>query len=1346
MATPNHGLAAARPEATTSTKQNGRHSDADAVLAQSMQQISLDSPRAANGQRPSPRSPLPHPIHPPTPSTDRNKLGVSPNGSRSGPRSPFPRTSPQGRSGTPSLMRKASTNSLQSTNGAAPARELNRKGSSVRLASPSPGKHSPASPRFIEEEVRPVLTEASIASTYFKSELDVLHGPESTKPSETVVILHDSCYGHRFSRPMTTKVNLANVVERPERLQACAVGVALAYVRLGDRHCDGSTPIHPGLDPQSMPSIPFRIHKTSRAMSLASPAVTNVHGSKWMEELKAMCEMAEEKLAAGNSELKRPDMDRGPGAAQPPPFHEGDLYLCKESLAALEGALGAMCEAVDVVFTSPVRRAFVAVRPPGHHCSASHPQGFCWLNNVHVGIMHGLMNHSLTHAAIIDFDLHHGDGSQAIAWDHNTKRTKQAKNAAPWKKASIGYFSLHDINSYPCESGDIDNIKNASLCIENAHGQNIWNVHLQEWKDEVDFWKLYRSKYSILLDKMRNYLRRETERLQAAGQEPKAAIFLSAGFDASEWEGAGMQRHTVNVPTEFYARITRDVVRIAAEEGLAVEGRVISALEGGYSDRAISSGVFSHISGLAGTEPLGTKDDSSSRFGREISRRISSVTDTLTNSSSPISRRSTVSSGSDVKGKIPGFPYDPSWWSQQELERLEAAKLQHPIEQFKVLKHIIPPTYCSPTTSSISKARDPSKVCRTPSGLLGSQTMHPRAPTPPPPEVTWPVAAVELSKHLIPKDRTVSSVTWEEIKADTNRIKRDRLAVKTENDAASEAPEPTAGVRKSTRERKPVKAPSPVESEASRRRTLPGSAPSLIQEKVSPDRSAALVTEPESNPNLQASARGIPSQVSSKPSRQTSRRLSGTSSVMTGFEEEADPSLFTAPSYARPDTSQSIRPESSISVRNPVSTYSTNNLDVKRTRPTAPQTQSARDTAKKGSRVSTAGAKSRPKKKADEDDDGLASQFTHNDAPMSMASSALPPSQRPRQNSIPLPEVSLQVPVPAFAPTEMQIDTEMPTQSFAQNASPVSPQYSQFISQAPPSPPQAGSQESTQAPQAVKNEIAAAPAHISPHNSPQTSTRAPGQALSVAPSESSKVSPGAQPKGASDAGDDVSKLTNGVKKITLVTKEMREAREAEKKAQAAKRSADAKPAAAKARKPAAPKTASTAAPVDSKEDNMARNPKLTTQKSVKNLKVAEKVPQAKAGSVVSRAPRPESPDPLMLSPVKTREPPQGPPAQSFPPPQSTSAAEDAQLLAAQLNASVSSSSVPGTPTTDVQQPPSSANTPTSGSDGFAPYPPKGFAPQPVVQRATPKPMPKGHQFTPNTPIRFAAPPANKAGD
>ncbi len=333
-----------------------------------------------------------------------------------------------------------------------------------------------------------------------------------------------------------------------------------------------------------------------------------------MDELKAMCHAAEARLALNGKELHRPepppDATAQAQAEEPRKLHEGDLYLCAESLDALEGALGGVCEAVDAVFhpAPGPRRAFVAIRPPGHHCSATYPSGFCWVNNVHVGIMHAILSHGLTHAAIIDFDLHHGDGSQAIAWQHNSRAVglpKTKNNAAWWKKAPIGYFSLHDINSYPCETGDDDKVKNASLCLDGAHGQHVWNVHLQPWKTEAEFWDLYDTKYSALVDHARRFLAAQADRFRApgAGQPGRGAIFLSAGFDASEWEGSGMQRHNVNVPTDFYARLTRDVVRMAADPAAGVDGRVVSLLEGGYSDRALCSGVLSHLCGLAAPSP-----------------------------------------------------------------------------------------------------------------------------------------------------------------------------------------------------------------------------------------------------------------------------------------------------------------------------------------------------------------------------------------------------------------------------------------------------------------------------------------------------------------------------------------------------------------------------------------------------------------------------------------------------------------------------------------------------------------------------------------------------------------------
>ncbi len=702
-------------------------------------------------------------------------------------------------------------------------RAPSRKTSATNLRSPNTSRPSSNRNSFNMSVEKPAPTEASIAKDYFKKELEMLHSGPSPRPTDTIIILHDACYGHRFSRPRATKGVLNTIVERPERIQASVLGVSAAYVRLGERHCEGKVPLHPQLDPASVPSIPFRILKTDRRLPLDAPAVTNVHGTKWMEELKIMCESAETKLALNGNELRRPEMNRGADSEPPQKFHEGDLYLCSESQSAFEGALGAVCEAVDTVFSdAPQKRAFVAVRPPGHHCSATFPSGFCWVNNVQVGIMHAVLNHGLTHAAIIDFDLHHGDGSQAITWAHNKRGLP--KNSAAWKKTSIGYFSLHDINSYPCEYGDEEKVKNASLCIDNAHGQNIWNVHLQEWKTEIEFWKLYQSKYLVLLEKARNFLRLQTERIRAAGQKPKAAIFLSAGFDASEWEGAGMQRHKVNVPTEFYARITRDVVKIAGEEDLGVDGRIISVLEGGYSDRALYSGVLSHLGGLAGNEPIygHGREDSNGGLAHEIGSRTGST-----------SRRNTLSE-MDSLLRPPRFPYDPSWWSVAELDRLDSYTVPAAAKVPRFRDAPLP-TYSSPTQASEAKLTEIAKLRRSLSGAHSSsvsQTYIPRPPTPPPPEVPWTAATHELCKLLVPNNRQIDSCKHEELNPEGTKTKRDRrqsLNVTANNSVAATLPT-RPSTRMSLRERKPTRYTDPdSDSEKGRRRTVGGA---LALEKV----------------------------------------------------------------------------------------------------------------------------------------------------------------------------------------------------------------------------------------------------------------------------------------------------------------------------------------------------------------------------------------------------------------------------------------------------------------------------------------------------------------------------------
>lgn len=607
----------------------------------------------------------------------------------------------------------------------------------------------------------------------------------------------------------------------------------MAYVRLGERHVGGQCSPDPRKDVAEIRSIPFRIRKTTRKINLASPAVTNVHGTKWMEELKIMCDTAESKLAANGKELTRPEMTRSPDQEIPHKFHEGDLYLCSESLNAMEGALGAVCEGVDAVFEgvetgNGPRRAFVTIRPPGHHCSASYPSGFCWLNNVHVGISHAALNHGLTHVAMIDFDLHHGDGSQAITWEHNMRATTLPKNAAAWKKTSIGYFSLHDINSYPCEMGDPDKVKNASLCIENAHGQNIWNVHLQPWKSEQEFWMLYETKYSVLLEKTRNFLRTQTERIKALpnGPKPKACIFFSAGFDASEWESAGMQRHKVNVPTEFYARIARDVVKLAAEEGCSVDGRIISVLEGGYSDRALSSGVLSHMSGLAGGDPTPVKREyTQNGLGYEMLQKTALPDPTAEIGDGP---------------QAPG--YDPAWWSIRHLEELDDVMDPTPLPvESKKPRDTVPPTYSSPTQSFTAKVvQSPNFLRRSSSTLsIGSPKAAPRAPSPPPPVVGWATAAHELSKLLIPTDRQTMSCKVEDLSAEATRVRKERQSILIGLPSSNGAAAPAPSTRMSLRERKAPGKPTgntadevtEKTSRTNRRKTVAGGAV-IAAEKV----------------------------------------------------------------------------------------------------------------------------------------------------------------------------------------------------------------------------------------------------------------------------------------------------------------------------------------------------------------------------------------------------------------------------------------------------------------------------------------------------------------------------------
>ncbi|GFF88805.1 histone deacetylase HOS3 [Aspergillus lentulus] len=772
------------------------------------------------------------------------------------------------RKSTSSLKKRSSTASLRSAHNSAgadsPRPSLSRRSSSSNFAtSPTSTPNMPSK----RPQEQAASTAASVAADFFQREVD-LHQSTDLR-SKVAVIVHDACYGHRFSRPRTSKTALSYIVERPERIQACVVGVSAAYVLMAGRHAGKRFAPHPDLDLHQLPAPPFQIRKTSRTLPITSAAVAHVHGTKWMDELKTMCDAAESRLALNGKELVRPRSSGKDGeSAKKAPLNDGDLYLCSESLNAFEGALGGVCEGVDVVFNSnTTKRAFVCIRPPGHHCSTSHPSGFCWINNVHVGITYAAMTHGLTHAAILDFDLHHGDGSQDIAWEQNQKALSAVWNAANHKKTRVGYFSLHDINSFPCEYGDFEKVRNASVCIDKAHGQSIWNIHLETWKSDAEFWDIYAAKYTVLLEKARAFLRLHTERLlnSAPGDTPpKAAIFISAGFDASEWEGSGMQRHQVNVPTEFYAKFTADVVRMAEEEGLGVDGRVISVLEGGYSNRALTSGVLSHLAALGDTTTMSAIFNHEQQVGlaSEMFDRLH-----VSDSNAPAEARCIPSD----------IGYDSQWWAPTRLEELEALVYPPPATAPKSKSAR---TYFAPTQSFTAKVVAAPRDRKSTGSQAGSDVV-------PLPEVGWATAAHELSKILIPSHRQTTSYRPEELNAEASRIRRERQAAvaaaqaaQKATIAASAASAVSEGNRMQLRTRKAkASLPSSPKAETPKKKVTKSTRRTTIDPGDLPSSTA------DSSPGVRTTRRKSTTPIASKPSGTAEAGPNNSSSLNFGPSE-----------------------------------------------------------------------------------------------------------------------------------------------------------------------------------------------------------------------------------------------------------------------------------------------------------------------------------------------------------------------------------------------------------------------------------------------------------------------------
>lgn len=215
--------------------------------------------------------------------------------------------------------------------------------------------------------------------------------------------------------------------------------------------------------------------------------------------------------------------------------------------AALRGVGGAV-QAVDMVQAGDASNVFVACRPPGHHAETSKPMGFCLFGNIAIAAKHALEHHGLQRVAIMDFDVHHGNGTQDLVWNDNR----------------IFFATTQQMPLFP-GSGAADEV--------GAHGQ-IMNVPLPEGSDG-----------QVFRDRM------TTQILPAIDAWQPELILISAGFDAHRDDPlAGL-----NWVEDDFAWATDELCKLAQKH---CNGRVVSTLEGGYDLTALASSVAAHVSVL----------------------------------------------------------------------------------------------------------------------------------------------------------------------------------------------------------------------------------------------------------------------------------------------------------------------------------------------------------------------------------------------------------------------------------------------------------------------------------------------------------------------------------------------------------------------------------------------------------------------------------------------------------------------------------------------------------------------------------------------------------------------------
>ncbi|MEE2760102.1 MAG: histone deacetylase family protein [Pseudomonadota bacterium] len=223
---------------------------------------------------------------------------------------------------------------------------------------------------------------------------------------------------------------------------------------------------------------------------------------------------------------------------------DSDTALSPASGEASLRAAGGVCAAIDAVAAGKVDNAFCAMRPPGHHAESIKAMGFCFFNNIAVGARHAQVVHGMERIAVVDFDVHHGNGTQ-----HSFEND-----------ATLFYASSHQWPAYP-----------GTGAVSESGVGNIVNVPLDPHAGSIEFRAAYTD---VILPALRRF-------------QPDL-LLISAGFDAHERDPLAQ----LKVQTEDFAWLTESLRDIA--ESLC-GGRLVSTLEGGYDLQALAESAAAHV-------------------------------------------------------------------------------------------------------------------------------------------------------------------------------------------------------------------------------------------------------------------------------------------------------------------------------------------------------------------------------------------------------------------------------------------------------------------------------------------------------------------------------------------------------------------------------------------------------------------------------------------------------------------------------------------------------------------------------------------------------------------------------